>query len=201
MKRFPLIAQLVNKGKPIYTIVFILVGVIMSPDLDLTTCFNPSRWVNSLSNPHSASYSVIFNVMAKSACFLLNNLCSFSFIVMTTSPASWSGYSSALPSKVYLWLLGTPLSRLTSRVSFSLIIFWVLHFLHFFPFGMMVPSPWHLSQCPVVCVYMPGPNWTILVTCPWPLHWEHVVAPTPPFPSHSLHSLYLSILSFFVLPA
>jgi len=156
--------------------------------------------MKSRSNPHRASYKVMFNVIAISACFLLNVLWSFSFMVMMTSPATQSGYSSALFGKVYLWLLGMPLSIWTSSVSFSFRIFWALHTLHFLPWGITIPSPLHLLHWDVVCVYIPGPIWIILVTLPFPLQSLHLVAPSPPNPLHSLHRTYRSILSFFVLP-
>lgn len=169
--------------------VFTEEGDTMSPPFDFIVWDWPSRCWIMRSHPQSASRSVIFKVILKSACFLLNSLCSFSLIITITSPASVSGYSSDLPWNVYLWLLFTPLFKLTSKTSFTLSIFWALHLTHFLPLGMMQPSPSHLSQWAVVCVYIPGPNWTIRVTCPPPLHWPQVVTPSPPFPLQSLHSL------------
>jgi len=84
------------------------------------------------SRPVSASNKEISFSINKSAPFLWNNLCFFSLMTITTSPASASGTSSPSPCLIYFSPLGAPLSTSTAKFFDSFFNFFPLHVLHNF---------------------------------------------------------------------
>ena len=100
MKRLPYLKVDLWNGRPLSGIVFKSSGLITSPGSFLILILVPSRWVNTKSTPVRASNKLILCSNRRSAPFLLNFLCGYSWTTITTSPASMPGNSSASPWKV-----------------------------------------------------------------------------------------------------
>ena len=118
----------------------------MTTPPELIFVIDLSRFSKINSMPHIASSMVISFVINKSAPFLLKILCFYWATIITISPASFYGCSSASPWKKYFSPSGDPLSILHSITFLVFTIHLPTHALHLFASGIVSPVPLHTSH-------------------------------------------------------